>query len=332
MKTLILAILLFAILIFPHELGHFIVAKAVGIKVNEFSFGMGPALFHKQKGETLYSIRVFPIGGYCAMEGEDGGGEDERSFDNKPVWAKLLVLVAGAGMNLIISVLILTGIMLWYGSATTTLADVPAGQPAYEAGIRAGDEIVAIDDVRTETWSDISRQIQASGETMTVTYLRDGQETTVTLVPERTDEGRIVIGIASKIVRNPIMAIQYGITGTGSFIGSIFESLKMLITGEASLSDVSGPVGMVELVHETSSSGMRYFLILVALISVNLAIMNMLPLPALDGGRIIFVLISWITGKKISERVESAVNMAGFAFLIFLMLLVTFSDITKLFS
>ena len=331
MKTLFLAILLFALLIFPHELGHFIVAKAVGIKVNEFSFGMGPALFHKQKGETLYSIRVFPIGGYCAMEGEDGGGEDERSFDNKPIWAKLLVLVAGAGMNLVISVLILTGIMLWYGTTTTTLADVPAGQPAYEAGIRAGDKIVEIDGIRTESWADVSKQIQASGETMTVTYSRGGEETTVTLKPEKNEEGRIVIGIASKISRSPITAIKYGITGTGNFIVSIFDSLRMLITGEAALSDVSGPVGMVTMVHETSSSGMRYFLILVALISVNLAIMNMLPLPALDGGRIIFVLISGITGKKISEKVETAVNMFGFSLLILLMILVTFSDVIKLF-
>ena len=154
--TVIYAIILFVLLIFPHELGHFIVAKAVGVKVNEFAFGMGPALFKRQKGETLYAVRLIPIGGYCAMEGENEESDDSRSFNNKPGWAKISVLLAGSAMNVLIAVLTLSILMGVIGSATTAVDQVQADSPAYRAGLEKGDKIIAVDGEEIDSWQELT--------------------------------------------------------------------------------------------------------------------------------------------------------------------------------
>ena len=312
MKTAILAVIMFLIMIFPHELGHFIAARKCNVQVNEFAFGMGPAIWKKQKGETLYSIRLFPIGGFCSMEGEDGTEEEvddetgeaepkeynPRAFNNKKPWQKIIILAAGSAMNVVSAFLILTILVTYLGFTTTVIDKVMEGSPAEACGIMAGDKIVSID---------------------------------FSLTPEFEEErGVYIMGAQCKVSHNFFKGIRSGAVGTVRLFGVMYDSLKMLISGGATISDISGPVGIVQMVGETSNEGLWSYGFLVALICVNLAVINMLPLPALDGGRILIVLVCWITGKAVSPKIEGIIHAVGIVLLLGLAVLVTFSDIRKL--
>jgi len=329
--TIFYAVLLFVLLIFPHELGHFLVAKAVGVKVNEFSFGMGPALFQKQKGETMYSIRLVPVGGYCAMEGENETSDSSRAFNNKPGWAKISVLLAGSAMNVLIAVVSLSLVMGVIGTATTTVDQVNSGSPAYEAGVQPGDEIISADGKQVEQWTDLT-EIVGSGQQVSLTVERDGKPVTLAVTPEKGEDGRYIIGITSKVSHNAFTAAAGGAKSTLNMTKMLFESIGQLITGKVSADEVSGPVGIITMAGETAQYGFSYFGYLVALISLNLALINMLPLPALDGGRILFVFIRAITGKMISDDLEGKIHGAGMVMLLALMILITWNDITRLFA
>ncbi|NCE97683.1 RIP metalloprotease RseP [Emergencia sp. 1XD21-10] len=329
--TVIYAVILFVMLIFPHELGHFTVAKAVGVKVNEFAFGMGPAIFQRQKGETLYSIRLIPIGGYCAMEGENEESESSRAFNNKPVWAKISVLLAGSAMNVLIAILAMTLVMGYIGTATTTIDEVQTGTPAYEAGLLSEDKVLSVNGTPIEKWNDIAAAIGSGEDRLSITVERNGEEKTFEMTPEKTEDGRYIIGVTSKVSHNALAAVSNGAKGTWSMTKGMFSALAQLVSGEVSTDELSGPVGIVSLVSETKNYGMIYFGYLVALISLNLALMNMLPLPALDGGRIIFVIIRKITGKMISDNLEGKIHGAGMILLFGFMIFVTWNDITRLF-
>ena len=330
--TAIYAILLFVLLIFPHELGHFIVAKAVGVKVNEFAFGMGPALFQKQGAETLYSIRLIPVGGYCAMEGENEESENPRSFNNKPGWAKISVLVAGAAMNVLIAILALTIVSGVAGAPTTTIEAVEQGSPAQIAGVEAGDKILAVGDTAIENWSQVGTAIGESPEAVTITVDRSGQEKTLTMTPKKAEDGRYIIGITSKVSHNPGTALVNGVKSTWNMTVIMVQSLYMLISGDVPASDIAGPVGIVSMVGDTTSYGWYYFVSLVAMMSINLALINLLPFPALDGGRILFVCIRKITGKMISDDLEGKIHMIGMMLLFGLMIFATWNDIGRLFA
>lgn len=329
--TVIYAVILFVMLIFPHELGHFTVAKAVGVRVNEFAFGMGPAIFQRQKGETLYSIRLIPIGGYCAMEGENEESESSRAFNNKPVWAKISVLLAGSAMNVLIAILAMTLVMGYIGTATTTIDEVQTGTPAYEAGLLSEDKVLSVNGTPIEKWNDIAAAIGSGEDRLSITVERNGEEETFEMTPEKTEDGRYIIGVTSKVSHNALTAVSNGAKGTWSMTKGMFSALAQLVFGEVSTDELSGPVGIVSLVSETKNYGMIYFGYLVALISLNLALMNMLPLPALDGGRIIFVIIRKITGKMISDNLEGKIHGAGMILLFGFMIFVTWNDITRLF-
>ncbi len=330
--TVIYAVILFVLLIFPHELGHFLIAKAVGVKVNEFAFGMGPALFKKQRGETLYAVRLIPIGGYCAMEGENEESTDSRSFNNKPGWAKISVLLAGSAMNVLIAVLTLSIVMGVIGSATTAVDQVQADSPAAAAGLQTGDRILSVDGRQVDSWQDITRLIGASAEPRTVTAERDGKELRFTVTPEESEDGRYIIGITSAVSHSPLIAVKNGAGATWDMTVLMYDALKQLVTGDASTDDIAGPVGIVSMVSETTSYGMIYFAYLLALMSLNLAIINMLPFPALDGGRILFVIIRKITGRMITDQLEGRIHAAGMMLLFGLMIFVTWNDITRLLS
>jgi len=329
MLTAILALLLFAVLIFPHELGHFLMARATGVQVNEFVFGMGPAIWQKQRGETLYSIRVFPIGGYCAMEGEDTESDNERSFSNKAAWQKLLVLIAGSAMNVLICVVIVTVIIGISGTATTKITVLDKTQPAWQAGLRPGDKIVAVNSEPISSWTDLSMAIQKNHDDLKISYIRGGNRHTVSVKAVKNDD-RYVIGIMPQLDHNPLNAVRNGIKTTGTMTGALFSGLKMLITGKAGADDVSGPVGIVSMVHQSASRGAVFFFLLMAFMSLNLAIINMLPFPALDGGRVIFVLIRAVTGNAITDRMEAAVHAIGLMLLLGLIIVITWNDIVKL--
>ncbi len=333
MKTALLAILLFCIMIFPHELGHFIAAKRVGVKVNEFAFGMGPALWKKQGKETLYSIRLFPIGGYCAMEGEDEKSDSPRAFNNKKPWQKLIVLAAGSFMNVVCAFLIMIAVMGILGFTTTTIDQVEPSSPAAVGQVMEGDIITEIDGMKIENWNQVSTAFSAGeGKTSTVIVERDGKLETLKLTPELAEDGRYIVGVTCKISHNPATAVVEGAKATVNMTINLFITIGQLFTGGLGVNDLSGPVGMVQMVSETATYGFWYYGFLTAMICVNLAIINMLPLPALDGGRIIFVLINMITGKEVSAKVEGAIHFVGIMLLFGLMIYVSINDVTRIFG
>ena len=333
MTTAILAILLFCIMIFPHELGHFIAAKRMGVRVNEFSFGMGPAIWKKQKGETLYSIRLFPIGGFCAMEGEDEESDEPGAFTNKKPWQKIVILAAGSFMNVVCAVIIMIIVTGTLGFTTTTIDEVTSGSPAAEAGIVQGDEITEIDNQKVESWGDVSKYIsEAEGKAVTIEVDRNGKTESLVMQPEYDSSGRCVVGIKCAISHSPLKAAIEGTKATWNMTVDMFDVLGQLFTGKLGTENLSGPVGMVQMVSETTQYGFWYYGFLTALICMNLAIMNMLPLPALDGGRIIFVLYTAVTGKPVSQKVEGTIHFVGIILLFALMIYVTFNDIVRIFG
>ena len=329
--TIIYAILIFCVLIFVHEFGHFITAKACGIKVNEFAIGMGPAFFKKQWGETQYSLRIFPIGGFCAMEGEDEDSEDPRAFNNQPAWQRAIVLAAGSLMNLLTCVVLLIIIALYVGQATTTLDSIEPNSPAEAAGLKAGDQIVMIDGKKVEEWSEVIEDIGYTKEkTAEITVLRDGEELTLTTeLKYDKEQKRNMIGITPVGEHHFLPSVVEGIKNTGSMTVLMYDTLRQLFTGDVSVKELSGPVGIVYAVNMTAKSGVIYVIYLAALLSLNLAIINMLPFPALDGGRLLFLLIRKITGKRVTDEMEGRIHFIGIMLLFALMIYVTFNDVIR---
>lgn len=329
--TIIYAVIIFCLLIFVHELGHFLVAKACGVKVNEFAIGMGPAIFKKQKGETLYAVRMFPIGGFCAMEGEDEDSEDDRAFNNKPAWQRALVLAAGSFMNLLTAVILMIVIAFAVGQATTTVDEVLEDSPAYRAGMMSGDRIVEVDGTAVDEWNDVITCIgESSRDTAGIVVERDGTQQTLTAALEYDKEsGRNKIGITPEMKHSVAGSVGSGMKNTWNMTVMMYKVIKQLFTGDVSVSELSGPVGIVYAVNQSAKAGVIYVVYLASLLSLNLAIMNMLPFPALDGGRLLFLLIRRITGKKITDAVEGKIHFIGIILLMVLMVYVTWNDIVK---
>lgn len=327
--TIIYAIIMFCLLIFVHELGHFITAKACGIKVNEFALGMGPAFFKRTRGETTYSLRAVPIGGFCAMEGEDEDSQDSRAFNNKPAWKRAIVLVAGSAMNLLLCIIVLSAIALYSGSPTTTIEQVSPKAPAAEAGIQKGDQIVAIDGKNTDNWQEITEAIGAADEKVSVEVQRNGQAMTIHSDMTEAEDGRKIIGIVPGKTHNPFIALKSGVQSSWMMTKMMVKTIGQLFTGDVSTKELTGPVGIVYAVNDTAKYGVVYLLYLTALISLNLAIVNMLPWPALDGGRLLFLVIRKLTGKTISDETEGKIHFVGIMLLFGLMIYVTFNDVVR---
>ncbi len=329
--TIVYALIMFCILVLVHEGGHFIAAKSVGVKVNEFAVGMGPVLLKKQKGETQYSVRLFPIGGFCAMEGEDDDSDDERAFGRKPAWAKSIIIVAGSFMNLLLAIIILAGIVIYIGMPTTKIDSFSDISPAKEAGLVAGDKIVSIQNQNIDDWGDITNAISSqNGETVTIGVQRDGQNLSFTmdLVTEE-GTGRKIVGIMPEVSRNPFTAYVKGAESAWVMTVKMVEVLGQLITGEVSTKELTGPIGITVAVGDSMKYGFVYVANLAALISLNLAIVNMLPFPALDGGRLLFLIIRKVTGRAITDELEAKIHLVGIMLLFGLMIYVTWQDIGR---
>lgn len=332
--TIIYAIVIFLLLIFIHEFGHFIAAKLCDVKVNEFSLGMGPAIFKKQGKETLYALRIIPIGGYCAMEGEDEDSDDDRALNKKNGWQKFFVFVAGASMNAVLAVIIMIIIAFASGTATTTVGEIAEGLPAEEAGIRAGDTIVAIDGVTVTDWNRIITIItETDKDELILSIDRNGtrQDIPVAVYYDK-QEKRNKLGITTQVEHNPAKAVVNGTKATWEMGVTMVKIIGQLFTGDVSVKELSGPVGIVTVVNETSKMGFIYVAYLTALISLNLAIMNLLPFPALDGGRVLFLVIRKITGKRVTDEMEGKFHFIGLMLLFALMIYVTFNDIGRIIS
>lgn len=350
MLYIIVGILLFGLLIAVHEWGHFITAKLLGVKVNEFAIGMGPALVSFQRGETQYSLRLLPVGGYCAMEGEDETNDDPRAFSSKAPWRRLVILAAGSFMNFVAGFLLVALLLTAAGSyAVPVIREFAEGfSCAGAGGLQVGDRILSINGHTISVYQDVSTQLaSASGETLDLVVERDGEPVVLNDLPltpkDYTVDGQTVTMYGIYFDKEQATAsgvlVQSWKT-CGYFARAVWSGLAMLVTGQVGLHDMSGPVGIVSYLGQAGSqggsvaAGMQNVCYIIALIAVNLAIMNLLPLPALDGGRIFLLIVGevWqlLSGRRLDPKYEAWIHGAGFALLLLLMVVVTFSDIWKL--
>ncbi len=344
--SILVAVAVFFVIVVLHEFGHFAVAKLCGVKVNEFAVGMGPVLLKHKKGETQYSIRALPIGGFCAMEGEDGTSENPRAFSRKSVPQRLAVVFAGPIMNLILGFLLIICTTLLYGDiATLKIAEFRTNPDTGEVtamsaqtGLQVGDEILRIDGMRILTDSDLSYKLTSTeAETMELVVLRDGKKVTLPAVQfyNTYTQGRLDFYVHAE----PLTffgVIRYSFLDTISTGRLIWSSLRDLITGKYGFHDLSGPVGIVTTIGEAVSYGETFrqhllsVLSLASFITINVGIFNLLPIPALDGARIVFLLVEAIRRKPVPPEREGMVHLAGMALLMLLMIAVTAQDILRL--
>ena len=340
MVTAIWTVVIFCLIIAIHEFGHFITAKLSGITVFEFAIGMGPKIWGFEKNGTKYSLRLLPIGGYCAMDGEDGNSENPNAFCNKSALRRFLVLVAGAAMNVLLGFVIFVYLM---GTSpalpSNTIGEVTEGSACYTAGLMAGDKIIKMESENyssaIRTYNDISFfSYQNQGATTDITVKRNGEKMSFTVTPAPLDEGgNAVFGFKAKAEpRNPISILYHAFWQSVFVVKVVLLSFWQLITGTVPLSSVSGPVGIITEINSAAKVGYESVLSLAALISINLGVVNLFPLPALDGGRILFLIIEKIRRKPLSKNHEAIIHFVGFALLMVIALIVTFSDITKLFG
>ncbi|MCT4595621.1 MAG: RIP metalloprotease RseP [Anaeromicrobium sp.] len=330
MTTFIVAVLVFGILVLFHEFGHFSVAKLVGIKVHEFAIGMGPKIISYKGQETRYSVRILPIGGYVKMEGEDEKSSDERSFNNKPLWARLGVIIAGPLMNFVLAVIVFSTISYSVGFATTVVAEATKDLPAYKAGLKSGDKIIAINDKKVRTWDEIVKNISESKDDIKISYERNDKSEHVYITPAvNKEDNRRIIGISPKIEKSIIKSIENSFDRIIFIIGEMFSFFSRLFGGKASASEVVGPVGIIHLVGEAAKTNIYNVLFLTGLISINLGMVNLLPIPALDGGRIIFLLFEAINGKPLDPDKEGMIHFTGFVLLMGLMIFMVWKDLGR---
>ncbi len=337
--SIIISVLVFSVVIIVHEFGHFITAKLSGIKVNEFSIGMGPKLVNVTKGDTDYSIRAFPIGGFVAMEGEDEESEAEGSFTSVPVQNRIAVVVAGAVMNMILGFAVLCFLTAMQPAITSrTISSFYEGAMTQQTGLQVGDEIVAINGRKCYVANDIIYEFaRTQNGTADFTVIRDGIKTQLEDVTFETytDENgyrQMVIDFTVYPVEKTVFSVmQEAANWTISIARMVFLSLVDLVSGRVAINQMSGPVGIVSAISEAVSYGYESVLLILAIITINVGVFNLLPFPALDGSRLVFLLLELVRGKPINQKYEILVNTAGMLMLLAFMVFVTFSDVTKFF-
>lgn len=350
MSSVIVAILVFGLIVLIHELGHFLFAKFNGIAVVEFSIGMGPRLFRIKKGETIYSIKAFPLGGSCMMLGEDEENPDERAFQNKSIPARMSVIAAGPVFNFILAFILAMILVGMSGYDTTLIKEVTDNSPAYEAGIRPGDKLLKINGENVSMYRDyiLYKLLRPDEKMNLVEFSRVNPATgaseiqTVTVTPQYSAEnGRYLIGISITPLNIRVSSlgqlIKYGYMEMEYDVKLTVKSLGMLFTGKASVNDLSGPVGIVVMIDDSVKAGLTVSLTaalmnvisMCILLSANLGVMNLLPIPALDGGRLLFLIIEAVRGKRMDPEKEGLVNMISMAALMALMIFVVFNDINR---
>lgn len=340
MLQIILAILAFGVLVIVHEFGHFITAKRGGVQVNEFWIGMGPTLLkHEHKG-TLYCLKLLPFGGACVMEGEDGESENEHAFGKAKLPRRMLIVCAGALMNFLVGFLIVLAVMQPNGPnggyIVSTIASVDPTSTA-AGDLKAGDEILKIDGYHILVRSDFETALsRTASTTYKVTVRREGEKVTlpsVKLEATVTDaNGNKRIGITFAELPDSLgMHLSMSVRTAVNYARLVWSSMGMLVSGQVGVDQLAGPVGMAEVMADTAKYSMISFFQLVAFISINLGVMNLLPLPALDGGRLVFLIIEGIRRKPVPPRYEGYVHAAGLMLLLMLMVYVTGQDVLRIF-
>lgn len=340
--SIISAVLIFCVIVVVHEFGHFIVARKCGIDVQEFAIGMGPVIFKKQGKHTLFTLRLLPLGGFCSM-GEDEESDNENSFRNKSVWRRIAVIAAGAIMNLILGFILSIIIFLAAGRVTTTIiAEIVPGSGCETAGMAVGDRITKVNGLHIFTANDIIYELRNDEDgVLDFVVERDGEKLTLNgvkfglTVDEET--GERVLNYDFKVYMKDMTAAELLPAAANKFMyysRLILMSLRDLISGKYGLNNLQGPVGIVTVISESAQESgfdIGYLLDIAMLISVNVGIFNLLPLPALDGGRLVFLIIEAIRRKPVKAETEGMVHFAGFALLMLLMIIVTFNDVKNIF-
>ena len=375
-KVFVLTVIVFGVLIFVHELGHFLACRIFGVKVNEFAIGMGPKLisFKGKKSSTVYSIRVLPIGGFNNIEeeipgqksGKESGEEDihgeafpfgnpesdttavtaeikkgQYAFSSRPVWQRMIIIVAGAAMNLLLGFLLMTIVVLRtdnYASTTIySFYDVESGAEISEfSGLKSGDEILKVGKRRVHTGDELVYAVFADGaQNLDITVLRDGQKIVIEDVTFPTgNEAGIIYGIRNFIVyaeeKNFVNTVKQAYFGSISSMTQVFDSLKGLITGKYGIQHISGPIGIGEVIGQAAKLGIDSLLMISVLLSMNLGIFNLLPIPGLDGGKFVFLAIEGIRRKPLPRQIEENATMVGMMLLFALIIVVAFKDIFTL--
>ena len=346
--SILIFLLIFSVIVISHEFGHFAIARRNGIRVLEFDIGMGPVLYRKKGGETDFCVRLLPIGGACIYDGLEGLDDDEEhqmdehSFPNAPVGSRIASVLAGPMANFILGFIFSVILVAFTGTGLPVIQEIIPDSAAREAGLEKGDVIKKINGETIHIYREVSLvSMMNYGEPLRITYERDGEKNTVELTPILDKEdNRYYIGIRGSgqyMKCNPVQVFQYGFYETFYWLKATYKSLGLIFRGHFTKDDVSGPVGVVKVVDDTYTETAPYgpaaviltFLSLATLLTVNLGVINLLPLPALDGGRLVFLFLELVRGKPIPPEKEGMVHLAGFALLIFVMILVLFNDISK---
>lgn len=335
--TILIAVLVFGLLIFIHELGHFLTAKWAGITVLEFAMGMGPKIFSFQRGDTTYSLRLFPVGGFCAMDEDNDENVSEGAFCNAPLYKRIAVIVAGSAMNIVLGIVILGILTTQLPLLGTTQVAIFGEDAVSNQYLQVGDEILKVNGSRVRTDNDLIYAFSRDRDgVMDMVALRNGEQITLTGVTFNMDEyedGTKVVSLDFKVKGvEPTFwgRVRNTFNWTGSLIKQVWGSFTDLIVGRVSVKQMSGPVGVTTAIGQASSIGWKSLFLLVAFITLNLGVFNLLPLPAVDGGRLVFLLIELVRRKPIGARYEGVVHAVGFMLLIGLMVFVTVNDVIKL--
>ncbi|MBO4852698.1 MAG: RIP metalloprotease RseP [Schwartzia sp.] len=339
--TILASVFVFGLLVLFHEFGHFVMAKATGMRVDEFAIGFGPKLVSKQIGETIYSIRVVPLGGFNDIAGMDPSDNDagDRGYCEKSVWKRMIVIVAGPLMNFLLPIVIFFLIFMTVGvsspSTRPELGDVLPDQPAAMAGLQKGDRIDAINEEPVNEWDDIVRIVRgANGDPMKISYHRGEEARQATVIPiHDKQENRMVIGVMGALdTRQPgvMEAATTALWKTGYVIYHMIEGLVQIFTGKAA-AELAGPLGVMQMTGTVAKLGFAALMNFAALLSLNLGIINLLPVPALDGGHFVTLLLEAVRGKPLGEKALHYTQMAGITVLVALMLFATKNDIVRIF-
>ena len=326
------------LIILVHELGHFVSAKLLGVQVNEFAIGFGPAIAKFQKGETKYAVRLLPLGGFCAMEGENEESDNPRAFGRKKVWRRIVIIAAGAVCNILLGFILALAVFAPQPDfQTTTISGFVKDAKSYETGLRAGDKIMKVNGRRIFTVSDLSYVLGTDGDGKFDMVVRRDKEKVrlggIRFDTRKAQDGRteILVDFGVETVKNSFFTtIRESAMRTVSFARIIWMSLLDMITGKIALSEMSGPVGMVQAGAQAASSGVSDMIGFLCIITINLGIFNLLPIPGLDGGRLLFLIVEGIRRKPVPPKYEGLIHAAGLVLLFGLVIVVTFKDIWKL--
>ena len=345
---IVIAILIFGFIIFIHELGHFVVAKLNKIRVHEFSLGLGPTIIGKEYKGTKFSLKALPLGGACVMGEDDVDDDSQGSFNSKSVWQRFSVIAAGSFMNLLLALILSVITIAWIGFTPPVVGGVSEDSPAELMGIEAGDTITRMNGRPVRMWDDILlyNLMNLHGEPVEITFIRNGNTHQVTIQPMHVvenDRGRYIIGIAPPGWRSypgVIASIGYGAHNIRFWVNHTIQSVRMLIVGDVGIDQMAGPVGIVQVVDDTYQASVEHggravvlnLMFITLLLSANIGVLNLLPIPALDGGRLVFIFLEMIRGKRVPPEKEGIVHFVGIVLLLSLMAFIMFNDIRNIFT